>query len=155
MEQTFPSNFCSLLLFTAHTVGSRQLYSLAPEGASRVPGPCHLHQFLSRLPSLLSVHTPKSYLSKTNPGSSFSIRLSAITILLYWRSLVFNIELIDYYHILPSFFWFFFPIFVNFLNPLQYFCLESSMNRGTWQAIVHGVAKSDTTKLSLLRVSTG
>ena len=31
-------------------------------------------------------------------------------------------------------------------NPLQYSCLENSMNRGAWQAIVHGVPKeSDTT----------
>ena len=27
---------------------------------------------------------------------------------------------------------------------LQYFCLENSMDRGAWQAIVHGVAKSKT-----------
>ena len=27
-------------------------------------------------------------------------------------------------------------------NPLQYSCLENSMDRGVWQAIVHGVAKS-------------
>ena len=27
-------------------------------------------------------------------------------------------------------------------NPLQYFCLENPMDRGAWQAIVHGVAKS-------------
>ena len=27
-------------------------------------------------------------------------------------------------------------------NPLQYFCLENSMNRGIWQATVHGVTKS-------------
>ena len=27
-------------------------------------------------------------------------------------------------------------------NPLQYSCLESPMDRGAWQAIVHGVAKS-------------
>ena len=27
-------------------------------------------------------------------------------------------------------------------NPLQYSCLGNSMDRGTWQAIVHGVAKS-------------
>ena len=26
-------------------------------------------------------------------------------------------------------------------NPLQYSCLENPMDRGTWQAIVHGVAK--------------
>ena len=26
--------------------------------------------------------------------------------------------------------------------PLQYSCLENSMNRGAWQAIGHGVAKS-------------
>ena len=34
-------------------------------------------------------------------------------------------------------------------NSLQYSCLENSMDRGTWQATVHGVAKSDTrTQLS-------
>ena len=27
-------------------------------------------------------------------------------------------------------------------NPLEYSCLENSMDRGAWQAIVHGVAKS-------------
>ena len=27
-------------------------------------------------------------------------------------------------------------------NPLQYSCLENSLDRGAWQAIVHGVAKS-------------
>ena len=27
-------------------------------------------------------------------------------------------------------------------NPLQYSCLESPMDRGAWQAIVHEVAKS-------------
>ena len=29
-------------------------------------------------------------------------------------------------------------------NPLQYFCLENPMDRGSWQAIVHGVTESDT-----------
>ena len=29
-------------------------------------------------------------------------------------------------------------------NPLQYSCLENPMDRGAWQAIVHGVAKSRT-----------
>ena len=29
-------------------------------------------------------------------------------------------------------------------HPLQYSCLEKSMERGAWQAIVHGVAKSQT-----------
>ena len=29
-------------------------------------------------------------------------------------------------------------------NPLQYSCLENSMDRGTWQATVHGFAKSQT-----------
>ena len=29
-------------------------------------------------------------------------------------------------------------------NPLQESCLENSMNRGAWQATVHGVAKSQT-----------
>ena len=27
-------------------------------------------------------------------------------------------------------------------NPLQYSCLENSMDRGPWQTIVHGAAKS-------------
>ena len=27
-------------------------------------------------------------------------------------------------------------------NPLQYSCLENPMDRGAWQASVHGVAKS-------------
>ena len=27
-------------------------------------------------------------------------------------------------------------------NPLQYSCLENSMDRGTWEAIIHGVAKN-------------
>ena len=27
-------------------------------------------------------------------------------------------------------------------NPCQYSCLENSMDRGTWQATVHGLAKS-------------
>ena len=32
-------------------------------------------------------------------------------------------------------------------NPFQYSCLEKSMNRGAWQAIIHGVSKElDTTK---------
>ena len=29
-------------------------------------------------------------------------------------------------------------------NPLQYSCLENSMDRGAWQTTVHGVAKSQT-----------
>ena len=29
-------------------------------------------------------------------------------------------------------------------NPLQYSCLENSMDRGAWQAAVHGVIKSQT-----------
>ena len=31
-------------------------------------------------------------------------------------------------------------------NPLQYSCLENSMDRGTWRATVHGVAESDMTE---------
>ena len=27
-------------------------------------------------------------------------------------------------------------------TPLQYSCLENPMDRGTWQAIVHGIAES-------------
>jgi len=29
-------------------------------------------------------------------------------------------------------------------NPLQYSCLESSMDRGFWWVVTHGVAKSQT-----------
>ena len=29
-------------------------------------------------------------------------------------------------------------------NPLQYFCLENSVNRGAWRATVHEVAKRKT-----------
>ena len=29
-------------------------------------------------------------------------------------------------------------------NPLQYSCLENPMDRGAWQATVHGVSKSRT-----------
>ena len=31
-------------------------------------------------------------------------------------------------------------------NPLWYFCLENSMDRGTWQATVLGIAESDAAK---------
>ena len=29
-------------------------------------------------------------------------------------------------------------------NPLHYFCLDNPVDRGVWQATVHGVAKSQT-----------
>ena len=29
-------------------------------------------------------------------------------------------------------------------NPLQYFCLEKTMERGAWRATVHGIAKRQT-----------
>ena len=31
-------------------------------------------------------------------------------------------------------------------NPLQFSCLENSMDRGVWLAVVHGVTESDTTE---------
>ena len=30
----------------------------------------------------------------------------------------------------------------GYANPLQYSCLENSMDRGVWWAVVHGVTKS-------------
>ena len=36
-------------------------------------------------------------------------------------------------------------------NPLQYCCLENPMDRGVWQAMVHGVAKSWTRLSDLAR----
>ena len=33
-------------------------------------------------------------------------------------------------------------------NPLQHSCLENPMVRGAWQATVHGVKKSDMTKVT-------
>ena len=38
-------------------------------------------------------------------------------------------------------------------NPLQYYCLENSMDSGTWCVIVHGVAESDITKHACMHVS--
>ena len=31
-------------------------------------------------------------------------------------------------------------------NPLQYYCLENSIDRGAWQATVYAVAELDTTE---------
>ena len=37
-------------------------------------------------------------------------------------------------------------------NPLQYSCLEDSMDRRAWQAIVHGIRKSNAIKYTRLLV---
>ena len=39
-------------------------------------------------------------------------------------------------------------------NPLQYSCLGDPVDRGAWQAIVHGVAKSQTQLLRVLGMQT-
>ena len=39
-------------------------------------------------------------------------------------------------------------------NPLQYSCLQNSMDRGAWWAIVHGVAKSQTQLSAHVRTHT-
>ena len=36
-------------------------------------------------------------------------------------------------------------------NPLQYSCLENSMNRGDWLATVYGIAESDATESSTVQ----
>ena len=40
-------------------------------------------------------------------------------------------------------------------NPLQYSCLENSMDRGAWRATVLGIAESDTTVPLTLRNEQG
>ena len=39
-------------------------------------------------------------------------------------------------------------------NPLWYFCLENPMDRGAWQATVHGVTKSQTQLSSVTNANT-
>ena len=38
-------------------------------------------------------------------------------------------------------------------NPLQYSCLENSMDRGAWQATVHEISESDTNEPLTLSLS--
>ena len=38
-------------------------------------------------------------------------------------------------------------------NPLHYSCLENSMERGAWWAIVHGIPESDTTAVLFSKVT--
>ena len=41
-------------------------------------------------------------------------------------------------------------------NPLQYSCLENSMDKGAWQVTVHGVTESDMTEqLTLIFIKLG
>ena len=36
------------------------------------------------------------------------------------------------------------PLEKEMVTPLQYYCLENPMDRGDWQATVHGIAKNQT-----------
>ena len=38
------------------------------------------------------------------------------------------------------------PVILDTGNPLQYSCLENSMDRGVWRATVYGVTESDMTE---------
>ena len=38
-------------------------------------------------------------------------------------------------------------------NPLQYSCLKNSMDRGAWQAIIHGVTKSWTWLRDIIKIN--
>ena len=40
-------------------------------------------------------------------------------------------------------------------NLLQYFCLKNPMDRGTWSAVVHGVAESGTTEHAQIHTREG
>ena len=64
-----------------------------------------------------------------------------------------NINFLAYKHIQFTYLFLspssFLGVFVSFaregnVTPLQYSCLENLMDRGAWQAAVHGVAKSQT-----------
>ena len=53
-----------------------------------------------------------------------------------------NIEYSSLYYIIGSYWLSIFYMGVYIGTPLQYSCLENPMDGGSWQAVVHGVAKS-------------
>ena len=60
---------------------------------------------------------------------------------MYFKIFFFLIKLLEHLTVILSYLYLISPGEGNG-NPLQYSCLENPIDRGAWQATVHGVAKS-------------